>query len=307
MRLSYRCGVVLWYLTGSTFPLPVGAQEAIDDRARALATATAALEAISNENMIAFTDLMLEEAVMFRVADTGRRERYSYRTRSESRASKPDVDIVERGFNPEISISGPLATVWLPYDLYVDGEWSHCGVDVFTLARVEDQWKIAFLGWSIEQPPDCRRHPDGPPDRGNERADTSVALRVTGEVTNPLSLSAADIAAFPHREVQAEIHGRTLTYRGVALNSLLEQAGVPEGREVVRTVVVARASDGYEAVFSLAELTADFVDRLVIVADMRDGESLPDDEGPVRLVSPSENEAARWVRQLYEIEVRRLR
>jgi DMSO/TMAO reductase YedYZ molybdopterin-dependent catalytic subunit len=71
--------------------------------------------------------------------------------------------------------------------------------------------------------------------------------------------------------------------------------------------VVARAADDYEAVFFLAELTRDFSDRNVLVADARDGESLPATEGPLRLVVAGEKEAARWVRLLREIEVRRVR
>jgi DMSO/TMAO reductase YedYZ molybdopterin-dependent catalytic subunit len=146
-----------------------------------------------------------------------------------------------------------------------------------------------------------------PGDRVQEVADTLKVLRVAGEVRSPLSLTLADIAALPHQEVLAEIHGRSVKYRGVELGELLLQAGLPEGREVVRTIVVARATDGYEAVFYLAELTPDFTDRIVLVADERDGESLPGTEGPVRLVVPGEKEAARWVRQLREIEVRRVR
>jgi DMSO/TMAO reductase YedYZ molybdopterin-dependent catalytic subunit len=146
-----------------------------------------------------------------------------------------------------------------------------------------------------------------PSDQAQQVADTLVVLRVTGDVKNPLSLTMADIAALPHREVVADIHGRSVTYRGVKLSGLLLLAGPPVGAHVVRTIVVARAADDYEAVFSLAELTPDFTDRIVLVADARDGESLPASEGPVRLVVPDEREAARWVRLLREIEVRRLR
>ena len=53
--------------------------------------------------------------------------------------------------------------VWLPYDLYVDGEWSHCGVDTFTLVHTEAGWRIASMAWSVGQPPACQPHPDGPP------------------------------------------------------------------------------------------------------------------------------------------------
>lgn len=137
-----------------------------------------------------------------------------------------------------------------------------------------------------------------PVHRTRDAADTLVLLRVVGDVENPLSLTLADIAAIPHQEVRAEIHGRSVKYRGIALSDLLLQAGVPAGKDVVRTVVVARAADTYEAVFSLAELTPDFVSQTVLVADSRDGEPLPKSEGPVRLVVPDEAEAARWVRLL---------
>ncbi|KPK65933.1 MAG: hypothetical protein AMS21_03460 [Gemmatimonas sp. SG8_38_2] len=143
--------------------------------------------------------------------------------------------------------------------------------------------------------------------RQRQEADSLSVLRVSGNVKNPLSLTLADIAALPHQEVVAEVHGRSVKYRGVALGAVLQRAGVPEGREIVRTVVVARATDAYEAVFSLAELTPDFVDRIALVADARDGEPLPAGEGPVRLVVPGEKEGARWVRQLIELEVRRVR
>jgi hypothetical protein len=60
-------------------------------------------------------------------------------------------------------VSGPVAMVWLPYDFYSDGKWSHCGVDLFTFLKADGRWRIATLVWSVEQPPACAPHPDGPP------------------------------------------------------------------------------------------------------------------------------------------------
>jgi hypothetical protein len=139
-----------------------GAQEAADERVQVLSTVSAALDALSDEDMVAFTDHMVEETVMFRVAERDGRVECAARNRADSRANRPSIDIVERGFDPEIRISGPMAMVWLPYDLYLDGEWSHCGVDAFVLMKIEGVWKIASLSWTVEQPPACRRHPDGP-------------------------------------------------------------------------------------------------------------------------------------------------
>ena len=89
--------------------------------------------------------------------------RYRVRTRAEQRAAAMTRKITERGFRAEARVSGPVAMVWYPYDLYADGQWSHCGVDVFTLVRTDGRWRISTMSWSAEQPPACEKHPDGPP------------------------------------------------------------------------------------------------------------------------------------------------
>jgi hypothetical protein len=44
-----------------------------------------------------------------------------------------------------IHIDGPLASVWTPYRLYVDGKFIHCGVNSFQLVRTNGEWKIVYL------------------------------------------------------------------------------------------------------------------------------------------------------------------
>jgi hypothetical protein len=132
-------------------------------RAAVLAVADSALAAISRGDMVGLTDLMLPDGVLFpsRTADGVTRARA--RSRADQRASPVTARITERGFRPEVRVDGPIATVWYPYDLYLDGKWSHCGVDVFVLFQSGTSWKIGSLSWSAVQPPACERHPDGPP------------------------------------------------------------------------------------------------------------------------------------------------
>lgn len=153
-----------WIATGVAgvlaFAPPVAAaQDASVERAAVLAVVDSALAAITRGDPAGFTDLMLPEANTFSI----RPERYRVRTRAEERAGS-FRGVVERGFRPEVRISGPLASVWLPYDLYLDGKWSHCGIDAFLLARTEGRWRIAAMAWSVEQPPACEPHPKGPPE-----------------------------------------------------------------------------------------------------------------------------------------------
>jgi hypothetical protein len=73
------------------------------------------------------------------------------------------------------------------------------------------------------------------------------------------------------------------------------------------TYVLAKAHDGYEVVFSLAELDADFGDAHIIIADKEDGKPLPGERGPFRLAVANDKRAARSIRMLEELEVVRLR
>lgn len=74
-----------------------------------------------------------------------------------------EAEMVERIWEAEVRLSGSLASVWAPYDFYLDGAFSHCGVDTVHLTRGEDGWRIVALTWSALQPPDCALHPEGPP------------------------------------------------------------------------------------------------------------------------------------------------
>jgi len=142
---------------------PAGAQAPADDRAQVLAVVDTALAAISRSDFVALTDLMLDSAVVFSAGLQEGQVRVRFRTRAQERATTSEGTWTERGFDPQVMMSGPLATVWLPYDFYVDGAWSHCGVDVFILLKVEEGWRIATVAYSVEQPPACQKHPDGPP------------------------------------------------------------------------------------------------------------------------------------------------
>lgn len=133
-------------------------------------------------------------------------------------------------------------------------------------------------------------------------------LVVKGAVKQELHLTAADLKAMPRTKLTAKDHdGAAHEYEGVALQSLLAKAGAPQTGEMrgknMTLVVVAEASDGYGAVFSLAELDADFSGAQVLVADTADGKPLAAQQGPLRLVVPGDKRPARWVRMLKTIVV----
>lgn len=69
---------------------------------------------------------------------------------------------LERFWNPTVLVQGRIATVWASYDFHRDGKFAHSGIDVFTLMRAGDEWKIVNLAFTM-QPHVPSQHPAGPP------------------------------------------------------------------------------------------------------------------------------------------------
>ena len=136
-------------------------------------------------------------------------------------------------------------------------------------------------------------------------------LTIGGAVTHPLSVTADELKGMPRTKVEIKEEGRTVAYEGVLVGELLKRAGAPLGSELrgnaVASYVVASARDGYQAVFSLAELDPGFTTNDIIIADTIDGKPLFAYQGPFRLVAPKDSRGARSVRMLDRIEVVRLR
>lgn len=48
-------------------------------------------------------------------------------------------------FDEVVRIDGRLATVWAPYNLFVNDAFQHCGVDAIQMIRTAEGWKIFQL------------------------------------------------------------------------------------------------------------------------------------------------------------------
>jgi hypothetical protein len=66
----------------------------------------------------------------------------------------------ERIWNPDVRVHGLIASVRAPYDFWIDGKLSHCGVDQFDLIKTEEGWKIAGGVYTVEST--CEPSPLGP-------------------------------------------------------------------------------------------------------------------------------------------------
>lgn len=48
-------------------------------------------------------------------------------------------------FDETVLIDGDLAMAWTPYNIFVDGVFHHCGVDLFVMRRTGGEWKVRHL------------------------------------------------------------------------------------------------------------------------------------------------------------------
>ena len=138
-----------------------------------------------------------------------------------------------------------------------------------------------------------------------------ASFTVTGAVKTPLTLTAADLAKMPRASVKSMSGGLETTFEGVWLHEILKRAGAPLGSELrgkaLASYIVADAKDGYEVVYSLAEIDPAFTSQQFLLADTADGKPLVGSQGPFRLVVPTDKPGARSVRMLTKIEVVTLR
>lgn len=136
-------------------------------------------------------------------------------------------------------------------------------------------------------------------------------LSVGGDVKQELQLSKEQLAGMPRAKVTLSSHGEKVEYEGVWLHEILARAGVPLGEKLrgkaLSSYVLAEAKDGYQVLYSLAEVDPKFRDGGVLVADRANGKTLDADHGPFRLVLAGDKVPARSARMVLRIRVVQLR
>jgi DMSO/TMAO reductase YedYZ molybdopterin-dependent catalytic subunit len=141
--------------------------------------------------------------------------------------------------------------------------------------------------------------------------DAASTLQISGVVKQPLTLTSDDLAKMPRASVKTTSNGLETAYEGVWLHEILKRAGVPLGGELrgkaLTSYLLVEAKDGYQVLFSLAEIDPAFTENQVLVADKADGKALLGSQGPFRLVAAKDKPGARSVRMVTKIEVVQLR
>ena len=137
----------------------------LEARAEVLVTIRAALSTLGDRNVEAHRALFLPGATVISVTERDGERMTMVRTLEESISSIAAITVPmeERIWDPEVRVDCGVAIAWAPYDVYIDRTFSHCGHDAFQLLRTDRGWRLVSIVYTVEQPPDCKLHPDGPP------------------------------------------------------------------------------------------------------------------------------------------------
>lgn len=141
-----------------------------------------------------------------------------------------------------------------------------------------------------------------------QTATKEAAIKVTGEVTTPLTIGSAEFQQYKQTTViRKDRDGKDHTYSGVLVSDILGKAGVTLGPELrgenLAKYLLVEASDGYQVLFALAELDKGFTDRTIILADKVDGQPLVPADGPFRIIVQDEKKPARCIKQVTAMKV----
>jgi hypothetical protein len=132
-------------------------------------------------------------------------------------------------------------------------------------------------------------------------------LAVQTEGGKRVVLARSEIEALPHIKVTTGTSDAPATFEGVALEAVLEKAGVGFGDTLkgkrLASCLLVEAADGYRVVIALPELDSAFSDKQVLLAFLKNGKPLDEKDGPYRIVIPNDKTMARWVRQVTTLKI----
>lgn len=135
-----------------------------------------------------------------------------------------------------------------------------------------------------------------------------AVVKIGGALTGPRSITVADLQKMERVQVsRKDRDNKEHQYAGVSLSGLLAFSGATTGKDLrgenLVKYVIVEASDGYQVVFSLAELDPEFSDDKIILADTIDNAPLAPADGPFRIIVQKDKRPARCIKQVSSIRV----
>jgi len=128
---------------------------------------TDSIEHVVKEMLIAISTNDIEKA-RYHVFEDGRvfrirKDGIGFRSNSDffKQTADQSTDYFERMWDPIIMYRGDLAVAWTTYDFHLNGKFSHCGAESFTLTRFNNRWMVVDWAYTANETENCNS-PLGP-------------------------------------------------------------------------------------------------------------------------------------------------
>ncbi len=136
------------------------------------------------------------------------------------------------------------------------------------------------------------------------------SVTITNEDGKSTVFSFAELQSFPQTTLNVEGEdGAMHNYTGVDLYDLLGKAGVPFGidvrRKTLSSYMLVKAADKYSIIYALAEVDTFLSNKKMILAYLKDNHPLPDNFGPLQIITTGEKKHARLIRQVTAIDIKK--
>lgn len=141
-----------------------GDETPADDREAAIAAAQSVLTAISTRDTALAHRILMPGAQLVASPDSlgaAATVRVQSDTTFLRLIGSASSRFLERMWDPSVDVMGTVALVHAPYDFHIDGKFSHCGIDTFTLAKTPQGWRVSHLAYTVQRS-GCEPSPLGP-------------------------------------------------------------------------------------------------------------------------------------------------
>lgn len=107
-------------------------------------------EALNTDNQALMTSISIDGSHNYSIREKADRT-FELRSRQQDNSdTTPNAaKYTERYWDEIVLVNDLMAVFWAPYDFYIDEEFSHCGVDVFDLIKLDGQWKLANSMYTV--------------------------------------------------------------------------------------------------------------------------------------------------------------
>ena len=109
-------------------------------------------DALETQDTVLFKSTLMPEGQLWAIYEQDNAIKLNmaqFRDRVKSLIN-PGRIIQERMLSSEVNIHKNIAVAWVPYTLDISGKFSHCGIDIFTMIKTGEGWKIATAAYTME-------------------------------------------------------------------------------------------------------------------------------------------------------------